>query len=201
MASEQDINEVVKFYSNLLTAQYDKPKAKAHLENFLKTASITGVLQDLQTAFDIDTAIGKQLDIVASTKGIDRTYSGGLLTDTEFRLILYFQIAKNKSNNSLYEINELMFNFFNGNVKVFSDKMEIHYIIPLDISNILVKAIEKKALPRPIGNVLNVIKTDEDFFCFANYGATQEDLDKMIGFDSYGENGAGYFLSNINFVR
>ena len=196
MATQQDIDSIVSVYVKLLIAQYSKEKAIQYVKNVLEISCLDGIFLDLETAFDIDIAIGKQLDILASTEGIDRNYSGGLLTDEEFRVVLKFQIMKNKSNHSLYEIDKLIHDFFNGDVKVFSNQeMEIHYVVKTEVSNILQKVIEKKALPRPIGNSLNVISADSEFFCFADTNTTIEEMAKIKGFNS-----DGIFLDNHNFL-
>ena len=62
------------YYSNLLILQYhNKPKAKATIE-----ASV-GLLPDdlileVINGFDIETAVGKQLDILGIYVGVDRFY-------------------------------------------------------------------------------------------------------------------------------
>lgn len=77
-----DIDDIVEYYSNLLIIQYNGlPKAKAIVELFVREILANGILLDIREAFNIDTAVGVQLDILGKYVDIDRFYQGQILTD------------------------------------------------------------------------------------------------------------------------
>lgn len=76
MTPEQ-IQLVKDAYTNLLIVQYNnKPKAKATIELIVEQMLAGGLIFDVQDAFDIDTAVGHQLDILGKYIGLDRYYTG-----------------------------------------------------------------------------------------------------------------------------
>ncbi len=84
-----NINELIDYYVNLLIIQYnDKPKARATIALFAEILLANGIIFQVQDGYDIDTAIGLQLDTVAKYIGSTRFYSGQDLTGY-FSLALY----------------------------------------------------------------------------------------------------------------
>jgi hypothetical protein len=68
-----DISSLISAYADLLPMQYrDKPKARATIEILCQKALADGLALDLANAFDIDTAVGAQLDIIGKYVGVSR---------------------------------------------------------------------------------------------------------------------------------
>jgi len=85
MAAEDDIAEFLDFYENLLIIQYhDKPKAKATIRLLSEEIFASGILLDVQDAFNLDTAVGVQLDVMGKYAGVDRFFFSGIITDDVF---------------------------------------------------------------------------------------------------------------------
>lgn len=75
-----DVSEIVDFYKNLLIIQYhDQPKAQATIALFVDKLWASGILFQIRDAFDVDTAIGVQLDIIGKYVGVDRFFRGQTL--------------------------------------------------------------------------------------------------------------------------
>ena len=73
-----DITPIIKLYQDLLIKQYiDKPKARADIALFCKLLLAGGVLLDVQNAYNLDTAVGKQLDILGKYAGTSRDFKTG----------------------------------------------------------------------------------------------------------------------------
>jgi len=89
-----NIDEILEYYKNLLIIQYNnKPKAKAEIESFTKKMLADGLIFKVQDAFNIDDAVGVQLDILGKYIGIDRFFTGQqLLGEGYFQLIPYSDI-------------------------------------------------------------------------------------------------------------
>jgi len=73
----ENINEFIKYYQNLLIIQYhNKPKAKKVIAAFIRPlAEVYDLAKELENAFNINTARGQQLDIVAKYFGVKRRYN------------------------------------------------------------------------------------------------------------------------------
>lgn len=72
-----NIPMLIAYYTNLLIIQYNnKPKARATVGAIAEQALAGGVYTDVRDAFDIETAVGKQLDVIGKYVGVDRTYQG-----------------------------------------------------------------------------------------------------------------------------
>ena len=64
---------VVDYYVERLPAQFrDKPKARATIAILVKQAVADFLIDDFGSAFDIETAVGPQLDVIAKYIGVDR---------------------------------------------------------------------------------------------------------------------------------
>ena len=72
-----NIDDLVEYYSNLLIIQYhDQPNAVAMVELCVREALANGVAFDVENGYSVDTAIGKQLDVIGKYVGVDRFYQG-----------------------------------------------------------------------------------------------------------------------------
>ena len=68
------MEELLKYYPNLLEIQYHGgKKAKATIETMVKLLWANQLLKQIRDSFDVDTAEGKQLDVIGLWVGVDRT--------------------------------------------------------------------------------------------------------------------------------
>lgn len=76
-----DVSEIVDYYVNLLIIQYhDQPKAQATIRLFVNALWASGILFQIRDAFNLDNAVGVQLDIIGKYAGVDRFFQGQDLT-------------------------------------------------------------------------------------------------------------------------
>ena len=81
-----DTTDITAFYQNLLLYQWkNQPKASATVGMLADLAICDLVIQDIQQAFDIDTAVGPQLDVIGAYVGFNREIYGTLAR-------LYFEL-------------------------------------------------------------------------------------------------------------
>ncbi len=86
--------ELIEYYVNLLIIQYhDKPKARGHIEALIKALMVYDVAIQLRDGFDIDTAVGPQLDILGLYLGSDRIVTGTAFTREYFGYSEYGESA------------------------------------------------------------------------------------------------------------
>ena len=163
------------YYSNLLIMQYhNKPKAKATIE---ATAGLLpdDLIMEVINGFDIETAVGKQLDILGEYVGVDRYYlvdnQADLLDDEDYRILIKLKAISNTSDLSHKSLEEALYNFFGNSVRMDSDgNMEMTYFVPKNKTPIIQAAIQKEVLPRPMGvRCSYIIEYDKRFFGFCTY--------------------------------
>ena len=88
-----DIVDIVNYYKNLLIIQYrGKPKAQATIQLIMNEILASGVALDVLNGYNLDTAVGVQLDVLGKYIGVDRFFQGNDLTDM-FSLITYGEIT------------------------------------------------------------------------------------------------------------
>ena len=69
--------QLIEYYCNLLIIQYqNKPKAKQTICALINQMMIYDIIIQVRDGYDIDTAIGHQLDILGKYLGVDRVVTG-----------------------------------------------------------------------------------------------------------------------------
>lgn len=194
-------DELISYYANLLIIQYrNKPNALGTIQAIIRSLMIYDLIRAVENGYDIDTAVGVQLDVLAKYAGAKRVSTGvdfervffgfvdydeippysnvtGLisyddlnppdsqfleydtdegslfkLTDAELRIIIKLKLAQNNSNHSTGEIDEILNDFFPGQV-VFDDNfdMTISYVFSSSVARIISIAVSQNAIPKPAG--------------------------------------------------
>jgi len=81
---------LLQYYADLLILQYrNKPRAIDTIKNLVDNALCDGLPQELQTAFNLDTAVGDQLTIIGKIVGVPRNVIGLDLEHTFFSFTDY----------------------------------------------------------------------------------------------------------------
>lgn len=73
-----NLEELIEYYVNLLIIQYhNKPKARATIRIFIsELLKLYKLIKEVESAFDLDRAIGSQLDTVGKYFGVVRNFVG-----------------------------------------------------------------------------------------------------------------------------
>jgi hypothetical protein len=237
-----DLETTIEYYKDLLLFQYaDKPKARATIGVLVETALCDLLPMEMGKAFDLETAIGDQLDILGKYIGFSRRIVGEIprtwfevvdyvtynpatvypgftdysnldtnsdtqfyryiylsnsfsdLTDDEYRYMLKLKLALNSSNNTLYEIQNILFDFFGYDIIAYDLKnMTISYSVLASTSYFALLAISQGLLPKPMGvglaGVFEVVDQTK-LFGFQDYvfNASNETgfSDYLTGFNGY----------------
>lgn len=88
-----DVTDLINYYTNLLIIQYNgEPKAQATIALFAKEMLMNGVMLDVLNGYDLDTAVGVQLDVLGKYENIDRFYAAFDPVDY-FSLETYTEVA------------------------------------------------------------------------------------------------------------
>lgn len=168
--------DYAEYLSNLLIIQYhDRARAKATIKALGKDFPVDLIFA-VRDGFSLETAVGKQLDILAKYLGTDRYYistTGTIvsLTDQEFRILLKLKAIANNTNCSHADIDQTLYNFFGTDIRAESrGGMELTFFIPAESSRVIIAAIQKDCLPRPMGvGIRYVIVQTNPIFGFVTY--------------------------------
>lgn len=171
--------EILIYYSDLLILQYKgKPKATGTVQAMVDTVVSGQLPQAIQNAYNLDTAVGAQLDVLGKYAGVTRdgsSFSGPMVLDDEdYRKIIKLKIIKNNSGSSLSDIQDLLALYFEGQIKVFDYKdMSMSYYVSAAFgSQQLVEFFINKGLlpvPMAVGLGSTVYHPDLKFFSFSTY--------------------------------
>lgn len=187
--------EIIDYYANLLIIQYKgKPRALAHTK-FLAEAGIIDQLPiSVQSAYNLETAVGVQLDVIGKYVGVVRTYGAITLTDADFRTLIKIAVIKNSAASDLFSIQELIYTFFRGTIYVF-DYLGMRMSFYLDTSlgsiDFAKLCVSQGLLPVPMGVQLSSTIYGSNvgyFFGFCTYEAPAFNSSPFSTYERYAMN-------------
>ena len=189
-------DQLNQYYAYLLIAQYrNLPRASTTIIALVNMISMDLLPLTLLDAFDLDTAVGVQLDILGKYQGITR-YSYGTngpftLDDDDFRKLIRLAIVKNTSDSSLKTINTLLYTYFNNEIQVLDNKdMTLQYIITTSSTNLFQAFQYQNLLPSPMGVGINVIVSVLDLTNNFGFGTYDSPLGyKIVHLTNYDQGG------------
>lgn len=130
----------------------------------------------MQNSFDLDTAVGVQLDVIGKYQNVTRnvqTLDGPItLSDEDFRSFIKVAIMGNYNGSSLSEIQNLIMTFFPGLIIVFDfQNMRLSYFLDSAIGSVeLAQAFVKSGLlPKPMGVQLASVIYSHDIYNFFGF--------------------------------
>lgn len=128
------------YYQNLLTSEYKQsPQMNAWLTALLNIANdISNCLISISTAFDLDYAIGVQLDILGVIVGVSRVVNfqpsnniSPVLDDATYRLLLRATIANNQWDGKIGSLYPIWQTLFPGGTIIIIDNQDMTATIVL----------------------------------------------------------------------
>lgn len=130
----------IGYYMNLLTSQYtNSSKLNALLYLLLKKFDdVSQCLVQMDTAFDLDIAVGVQLDMLGAIAGAVRTVSfqpsnsvSPILDDATYRIYIKSKIAQNQWDGTVDSLYPIWQTIFPGGSIVIEDAQNMTAIIVL----------------------------------------------------------------------
>jgi Protein of unknown function (DUF2612) len=175
-------NLPIGYYLQLLTSQYtlpQSPKLNALLKVLLqKFDDVSQVLVKMDTALDLDVAVGAQLDMLGSTVGATRTVgfqpNGGVspvLDDATYRIYIKAKIAQNQWDGTLPSLYPIWANLFPDGSIIIIDNQNMTADITLKgsftsiIQDLIVNGY---IVPRPEGVLYTYLFGTLPFFGFGS---------------------------------
>lgn len=84
-----DVTDIINYYVNLLIIQYSgKPKAQATIRLLAEETLASGIFLDVENGYNLENAVGVQLDVIGKYVGVDR-YFRGQIFDGYFAFVKY----------------------------------------------------------------------------------------------------------------
>lgn len=192
----QPTDEIKEYYADLLISQYtNKERARATIKFLAGLMVMDQIPLDVENAYDIDTAVGDQLDILGKYIGAFRTnYTEAgyvVLDDSDYRQLLKLVLIKNNSGSSLGAIQELLAAHFEGLIRISdSGAMALNYVIAEGFGSDELLAIltDGRYLPAPMGvqtSVVIVPDIDHAYFGFRTYTDAGNNIAPFNFYDFY----------------
>lgn len=188
---------IEEYYANLLIVQYhNKPKAVETIKLLASTATGDGLIQEVFKSFDLDNAVGVQLDTIGTFVGVDRVG----LTDEDYRVLIKFKIIVNNIDASMKSIDDAIFDTFGTSMVVNNNQdMTMTYVINPNYSVVVDAAYKLGILPLPLGVGVNVILQVPNPAKI--FGFKRGDLQtNAIGFSTKDTKREGSFLTKDNIL-
>ena len=163
-------------YLELITSEYkEKPNFKAFLSAFLdEVEDVYTCGKSITSAFDIDTAVGVQLDILGQILGVSRKLnfepSNGesTMNDTYYRIALKAAIAKNTWKGTRTSLEEILEWAFPDCVFIVNDNqdmsIDIAYVTGTTDQYLLELLQNGYIIPKPEGVRINYSVTSSEIF-------------------------------------
>lgn len=162
-------NPPTSYYLSLITSLYqNSPNFLSWLQAILSIiCDINVCIQNMTAAFDVDTAVGVQMDILGQIIGASRVVpfqpSGGgipILDDDTYRILIRAKIAQNQWNGQASSLYSLWPSLFPGGIIAVQDNQNMTATIFLagaftDIAKDLI--INGLIVPRPEGVLYNYV--------------------------------------------
>lgn len=160
-------------YLNLITSEHsDKPKFRSMLTALLNMIDID---LDVDTAFDIDNAVGAQLDVLGVILGLNRTLtfqptdgSSPILNDENYRSLLKAKIIINQWNGQMETLTDAL-NSWNPSVYfTVKDNQDMSISIVAVGTNDLQKELISNGyvVPKPAGVQIKYTMSDVPVFAY-----------------------------------
>lgn len=200
MATRQEFE---KYYADLLILQYKtQPKARATIQALIKELYGSGSLLDIVNGYGIDTAVGKQLDIIGKYIGLKRqvkanigTSDTNILTDEQYRLLLKLKLISNTNFSSTSQIRAALYELFPNDVRLFDPRtMQYEYQLSTRFNDLVNVIIAEELLPFPMGVGITVNVVPDLLKLYGYYGYDGLN-DNPNGHSSYTDGFKGKYLS------
>lgn len=173
----------------------NKPRARATIGRLVDAFNLNDLFKNILEAYDIDTAIGKQLDVIGAYQGCKREIAGpeGIITldDNSYRILIKLYAVRNNLGASLYDIEQLLFNFFGTSIRVFDHKnMRLSYYVDTNLivnDNLAYAFLNKNLLPYPngVGGIAIYHDRLNNFFGMQSYDKQTYVNTPMNSYDDY----------------
>lgn len=195
--------EFKEYYANLLILQYkNKPKARAVIQALAEQIFGSGSALDMVNGFDLETAVGKQLDIIGKYIGLKRQVKvnigdsdTNILNDDQYRILLKLKLVQNTNFSSTAQIREALYALFPNEIRLFDNRtMVYNYQLSTLFNDLVNVIIAEELLPLPMGVGYNISVVPDLLELYGYYGYDGLN-DNPNGYSSYTDGFRGKYLS------
>lgn len=195
--------DILNYYADLLILQYKtQPKARETIKALVTEVYSNGLLLDLIDAFNIDTAVGKQLDILGKYIGLNRTVKDFIqstqtivLTDEQYRTLLKLKLVENVNFSSTAQIKQLLYDVFPNDIRLYDNRdMTFEYWLSTQFQDLIGVILAEELLPLPMGIGYKVLIIDDDILDFYGYYSANGLNNNLNGFSTCEGGFRGRFL-------
>ena len=198
------MSEYTDYYEDLLILQYKtQPKARGTVGALVSNGPANNDIVNLViNGYDIDTGVGKQLDVLGKYIGLNRNVKEKInspetviLTDEQYRLLLKLKRVSNISYSSTSEIRKALYEIFPNDIRVFDHRtMRMEYQLSTKFNDLVPVILAEQLLPFPMGLDFDVVVVPDLLELYGYYGYDGLN-DNPNGYSSYTDGFKGKYLS------
>lgn len=181
-----------KDYLSLITSEYyDKKNFLSYVDTTLNPINeVANLHENMNTYFAIDTAVGKQLDIVGQYLNITRelpfqsTILPSVLTDDLFRFVIKCRVLQYRWDGTIEGILNIVESVVPGTLIQITDNQDMSYLLTV-VSSTFNEQIGELFLngyvtPKPAGVKVNYMLYERPFFSWDKDTTYQKGWDEGI---------------------
>lgn len=167
-----------KYLSLITSEHYNKPKFTQWMTAALtKGTGTSEVMTNLPDDFDLDRAVGLQLDVIGQLVGVKRMLNfqpssgSAVLDDATYRLVIRAKIAQNQWDGTMAGLETIWKAVLPNDILIAFDNqdMSMTIMVPTLQSELIGELIKHDYIvPRPMGVLLNYSISEFPFFAYAN---------------------------------
>lgn len=187
------VAEITQHYIDYLILQYRNiDTAKSTIETLVKPTIMDLLPASVRDAFDIDTAVGNQLDFLGKYIDANRVLNIGTsittLPDSDYRTFLKVKIAKNNLGSSFSDLQSFIKDKLDGILIAFDHQnMTMSFFLNSNYMSLVlaIAMVKLDILPKPMGvsySSLIYLASLENIFGMVTYGNTSLGV---AGFNDY----------------
>lgn len=152
--------------------------------------------------YDLETASGKQLDIIGKYVGLKRVVRSligdsntNVLNDDQYRVLLRLKLIKNTNFSSTSQLRAALYAWFPTSIRLYDNRdMTYEYQLSSFWSDLLNVIVDEELLPVPmaLGYTASIVPNLLELYGFSDYGGINNNPN---GYSSYDTGFKGRFLS------
>lgn len=152
--------------------------------------------------FDLETAEGKQLDILGKYIGLNRvvraligTSNTNILNDEQYRLLLKLKLIKNTNYSSTSQLKSALYAWFPTSIRLYDNRdMTYEYQLSSLFSELINVIVAEELLPVPmaLGYTATIVPNLLELYGYSDYGGLNNNPN---GYSDYSNGLKGRFLS------
>lgn len=159
--ADYTVEQFGEYLADLLILQYRNEKNRAMIKALAKTFPLEA-MQDVINGYDLETAVGHQLDVLGKyifgdknlgeSRYFQKAGVQAVLSDDDYRKVLVLKTLLNSSDLTNFDVDEFLYENFGKTIRADSpNDMTMTFYITPDVEDVFLALSYHHSIPRPAG--------------------------------------------------